>query len=373
MGKPKKNLQRKARQARKDAGVPTVSVCTPTFNRRPFIPQIIACFLSQDYPMDKIEWIVVDDGTDKVKELFAGLDQVKYYEFDEKMALGKKRNFMHTKATGDIIVYMDDDDYYPPCRISHAVKKLQAAPDALCAGSSEIYIYFKHIQKMYQFGPYGPNHATAGTFAFRRELLDQTAYDNAAALAEEKAFLKNYTVPFVQLDPMKTILVFSHEHNTFDKRKLLEAPHPDFVRESAKTVPMFVKSLESRRFFMEEIDDKLADYAPGRPDMKPDVLKQIIELEESRQMDAEAMRNQQGGVTVQRPGEAPTTLTHEQTVDLIRQQQNHIDQLTNELQRRDGEIVQLRRALNKAFEKPKVTESASVDADDLISQINSEN
>ena len=71
---------------------------------------------------------------------------------------------------------------------------------------------------MVQFGPYGPNHATAGTFAFKRELLKTHRYDDNAALAEEKAFLKNYTVPFVQLEPKKTILVFSHIHNTFDKK-----------------------------------------------------------------------------------------------------------------------------------------------------------
>lgn len=358
MKKPKKNLRKRARKAKMDVDLPTVSVCTPTFNRRPFIPQIIKCFLSQDYPKDKIEWIVVDDGTDKVKDLFADLDQVKYYEFNEKMTLGKKRNFMHTKTTGDIIVYMDDDDYYPPCRISHAVDKLQSNSNALCAGSSELYIYFKNIQKMYQFGPYGPNHATAGTFAFKRELLNQTAYDNTAALAEEKAFLKDYTVPFVQLDPMKTILVFSHEHNTFDKRKLLENPHPNYVRESAKTVSMFVKCLESRRFFMEDIDVKLEDYAPGRPDMKPDVLKQMNEMEKSRE------RKKQGLITIQKPGKAPVTLTAEETVSLIQ------DQL-NQIHKRDVEIAKLREVLNKALSNNQAAQSEEVDVNDLISQINS--
>ena len=123
-----------------------------------------------------------------------------YKKYDEKMTLGKKRNLMHKYATGDILVYIDDDDYYPPERVSHAVEMLEKKKDALCAGSSEIYIWFKHIQKMYQFGPYGPNHGTAGTFAFRKELLKQTSYDENASLAEEKCFLKNYSVPFVQLD-----------------------------------------------------------------------------------------------------------------------------------------------------------------------------
>ena len=108
-------------------------------------------------------------------------------------------------------------------------------PHALCAGSSELYIYFKHISKMYQSGPFGPTHATAGTFAFRRELLNFTRYEEEACLGEERAFLKQYTVPFVQLDPMKTILVFSHNHNTFDKKNMLNNEHPDFFKDRKRS------------------------------------------------------------------------------------------------------------------------------------------
>jgi glycosyltransferase involved in cell wall biosynthesis len=45
--------------------IPFVSICTPTFNRRPFILNLIKCVDSQTYPKDKMEWIIVDDGTDK--------------------------------------------------------------------------------------------------------------------------------------------------------------------------------------------------------------------------------------------------------------------------------------------------------------------
>ena len=223
--------------------MPMVSICTPTFNRRPFIPIMFECFRNQDYPKSRMEWIIVDDGTDKIKDLIESSDitQIRYFEVNEKMSLGAKRNYMHEHAKGDIIVYMDDDEYYPPDRVSHAVERLESNPNALCAGASEIYIFFKHIQKMIQCGPYGPNHATAGTFAFRKELLKLTRYEDHAAVAEERAFLKEYTIPFVQLDPMKAILVFSHEHNTFDKRKMLDNPHPDYFKESPKTVDMFIK------------------------------------------------------------------------------------------------------------------------------------
>jgi hypothetical protein len=262
---------------------PFVSICTPTFNRRPFIPIIIKCFENQTYPKDKMEWIIVDDGTDKIEDLVAHIPQVKYFKYDNKLSLGTKRNITNEKAKGDIIVYMDDDDYYPPDRVSHAVDKLRQNPKALCAGSSEMYIYFKHIQKMYQFGPYGPNHATAATFAFRKELLLKTRFDEKASLAEEKKFLKDYTIPFVQLDPLKSILVFSHNHNSFDKKELLkQLPNP-FIKDTSTTPSDIVKESGILQFFMEDINKLLDDYSPGLPENKPDVTKQLIQMKETRE------------------------------------------------------------------------------------------
>jgi glycosyltransferase involved in cell wall biosynthesis len=277
-----KNNQNKNNQNKQSNVLPFVSICTPTFNRRPFIPYIIKCFENQNYPKDRLEWIIVDDGTDKIEELVSHIPQVKYFKYEEKMTLGKKRNLCHKFACGDIFVYMDDDDYYPSDRISHAVEMLQQNPKALCAGSSEMYIYFKHIGKMYQFGPYGPNHATAATFAFRKELLNITSFQEDACLAEEKHFLKDYTIPFIQLDPMKSILVFSHDHNSFDKKKLLDVPN-QFVNLSEKSPSDFVKEKELLDFFMNDIDTLLHEYEPGHPKNKPDVLQQMEQMTKQRE------------------------------------------------------------------------------------------
>jgi len=249
-----------------------------------------ACFLHQTYPQEYLEWIIIDDGTDKIGDLLADLGPVvKYFPYDTKMSLGAKRNIMHQKSKGAIIVYMDDDDYYPPERIEHAVTTLLTNPQALCAGSSTMFLYFKHISKMFQFGPYGPNHATAATFAFRRELLETSEYDNDACLAEEKHFLKNYTVPFVQLDPKKTILVFSHVHNTFDKKQLLDNPNM-FVKPSLVSVDDFVKEASIKKFFLQDIDDLLAAYEPGSIQNKPDVLKQLDLINAKRKQQEEDMK-----------------------------------------------------------------------------------
>ena len=361
-GRNRKKQQKKKQQDNK----PFVSICTPTFNRRPFILHTIKCYLHQDYPRDKLEWIIIDDGTDLIEDLVKDISGVKYFKYSEKMTLGKKRNLMHAKSKGDIIVYMDDDDYYPPERVSHAVDMLTRNKQALCAGASEIYIWFKHIQKMYQFGPYGPKHATAGTFAFKRELLLQTSYEESASLAEEKHFLKNYTIPFVQLDPIKTILVFSHEHNTFDKRTLLNNQHPKYVKESSKTVDTFIKQPDMKEFYMEQISELLTDYEPGKPKYKPDVIKQTKEITERRQkLQADANAKQNGNIVLQQPDGKNVTLNNVQIVQLLKQLQEKVKQTTalvNKLTQKDEEnkkiIQQLQDQINTLTnEKTKLSEN----------------
>ena len=327
--------------------LPFVSICTPTFNRRPFITTMFECFKNQDYPQHRMEWIIVDDGTDPIKDLveLSNLPQIRYFRIDNKMTLGSKRNYMHKHVRGSIVVYMDDDDYYPPERVSHAVDTLTKDEKALCAGTSEIYLYFKTLGKMIQAGPYGPNHATAGTFAFKAELLKQTKYNDDAALAEEREFLKEYTVPFVQLDPLKTILVFSHEHNTFDKREMFKTSHPDYFKESPKTVDMFIRKPTEQSikdFFMRDIDALLNDYTPGLPNMKPDVLDQITKIKKHREeyIARETEKQKNGPIILQQgDGKPPIQLNSIQVVNIIKQQQESISNLNKqiaEMQQKDS-------------------------------------
>ena len=301
---------------------------------------MIECFKHQDYPADKMEWIIIDDGTDKIEDLVKDIPQVKYYKYDEKMTLGKKRNLMHDKSSGEILVYMDDDDYYPPQRVSHAVHMLLFHPKALCAGSSEIYIYFKHIDKMYKFGPYGPKHATAGTFAFKRELLKDHKYDESASLAEEKGFLKNYTVPFVQLDPRKVILVFSHEHNTFDKKKLLANQDEKYCCVSERSVDEFIKEPKLKDFYMNKIEVLLKTYEPGHPNKKPDVLKQIKELEIERAQMQQTQENNSGKIILNQNGQH-VELNNKQVVQILHQQQEQMHKYMKEIEIKNKLIQEL--------------------------------
>ena len=285
----------------KNQQLPFVSICTPTFNRRPFWPMAIKCFEEYDYPKDRMEWVIIDDGTDTIEDLVGHIPQVKYFKYDKQMILGKKRNLMHEKTKGDILIYQDDDDYYPPERVSHAVEMLQKNPKALCAGSSTLFVFFKHVNEMYRLGPYGPNHATAGTFAFHRKLLSQTRYDDFKAVGEEESFLKGYTIPFIQLDPLKTTLLFSHTQNTYDKSHVIkDAPTPTCKIDKNIKLNDFLKDNWLHQFFIKDLDNLLTNYMLGDISHKEEVVNQIQinkdlkqqKINEQNQIRMETMRRE---------------------------------------------------------------------------------
>ena len=262
--------------------IPFVSICTPTFNRRPFIPFMIKCFEHQTYPKDRMEWIIIDDGTDPIKELVNHIPQVKYYYYQEKMILGKKRNLMHKKCSGDIIIYMDDDDYYPPERISHAVQTLLDNPTFLIAGCSEMYIYFDTKQKIYRCGPYKDYHSTAATFAFKKELLLETKFNNENELAEERYFLKNYTIPLKQLDSLKSIIVFSHKHNSLNKEKLLDNLEMTKTVSTDYNIDDLIFDPILKQFYVRDMNTLLEGYEQGKPEYKPKLMEQMKKMDDER-------------------------------------------------------------------------------------------
>lgn len=235
-----------------DKNFPFVSVITPTYNRRRFIPSLIQMYENQDYRKDRMEWIILDDGQDKVKDLFdevaKRIPNIRYISLDEKLLIGAKRNRLNQEAKGVILVAMDDDDYYPSCRVSAVVNAFKQNPNHELAGASEIYMYYSDIQKIYKLGPYNPNHATNGTMAWRRSYALSHKYDETVTHSEERSFLDDYKNPMIQLDPFKVMLVMSHSENTFDKRKMREQENP-FVKKSDMKLKQFIKEKALRDFF----------------------------------------------------------------------------------------------------------------------------
>ncbi len=109
-----------------DEDLPNVSIITPTYNRRQFFKLAIRNFQKADYPSDKLEWIIIDDSeTDSVQDLLPNNKNINYIRLNERHSIGEKRNIGVKNAKNEIIVCMDDDDYYQPGSIKYRVACLQ--------------------------------------------------------------------------------------------------------------------------------------------------------------------------------------------------------------------------------------------------------
>jgi glycosyltransferase involved in cell wall biosynthesis len=198
-----------------------------------------------------MEWIIFDDGSDPIGDLFKGLDipNVRYIYEPEKLTIGAKRNRLNAESRGDIIVAMDDDDYYPPERVSTAVKAFKRHPNVQLAGASEVYMYYSDIQTIYKLGPYNQNHATNGTMAWRRSYAQTHQYDETVTHAEEKSYLDDYIHPMIQLPALNVMLVMSHSENTFDKKKMREQDDSPLVKKTNLKIQQVIRNKELREFF----------------------------------------------------------------------------------------------------------------------------
>ena len=221
--------------------LPFVSVLAPTRNRRVFIPQLIRNFCRQSYPFDRMELVVMDDGEDRVADLMPRSSNVRYIALPESVPLGRKRNLLSAEARGDIIVHMDDDDYYPPTRVSHAVKRLLAS-ERLIAGSRILLIYDLQNDRVVCSGPFGVFQAGSGSFAYRREYLEENRWADDDRHSIERAFTAGFTRPMVELNPLETIVVIQHNVNTWDKRRTSTVP-------TRHTLRQLIRDEEAQRFY----------------------------------------------------------------------------------------------------------------------------
>jgi glycosyltransferase involved in cell wall biosynthesis len=109
---------------------PRVSIVTPSYNQGQFLEETIRSVLLQGYP--DLEYVILDGGSTD-----ASLDIIRKYEPwlaywvsepDRGQTHAINKGWAH--ATGDILAYINADDYYLPCAILTAAREFCATPAA---------------------------------------------------------------------------------------------------------------------------------------------------------------------------------------------------------------------------------------------------
>jgi Glycosyl transferase family 2 len=109
---------------------PRATVLIDTYNHERFIEEALVSVLEQDFPADDTEILVVDDGsTDRTPEIVR--------KFKRRVRLLRKTNggqasafnFGIPEARGEIIAFLDGDDWWAPQKLSRVMEYLSSHPE----------------------------------------------------------------------------------------------------------------------------------------------------------------------------------------------------------------------------------------------------
>ena len=118
---------------------PRVSIVTPSYNQGQFIEETIRSVLLQGYP--NLEYMIIDGGsTDESVEIIRKYEPWLTYwvsEPDRGQAHAINKGF--ERATGDVLGYLNSDDYFFSQMVWTGVKVLHAHPDC-CVVHSNAYV-----------------------------------------------------------------------------------------------------------------------------------------------------------------------------------------------------------------------------------------
>ena len=121
---------------------PKISVITPSFNQGHFLEQTLLSVLNQNYP--NLEYIVIDgESTDEsVSIIQRYADKISYWVSEKDRGQSHAINKGFLQATGDIICWLNSDDYYLPGTLHFVAEQFNSSQhcSAIVGHCIKVYI-----------------------------------------------------------------------------------------------------------------------------------------------------------------------------------------------------------------------------------------
>ena len=162
--------------------LPSVSVVIPAYNEEKHIEKTILHHVNSDYPKDRLEVIVVNDGSkDKTSQAVGEVARenpgtsIKLIDHSENLGKRKALATGIRAATGDVIVTNDSDSFVDSDAVRRIVQPLQDATVGGVTGHADVFNWNENLLTRIQYVRY--------FVAFRVYKAAESLYDSVICLS----------------------------------------------------------------------------------------------------------------------------------------------------------------------------------------------
>jgi glycosyltransferase involved in cell wall biosynthesis len=194
-----------------------VSVIIPTFNSATFVGDALRSVYEQSAAVSEV--ICVDDAsTDNTVEFIkVHFPEVRIVTNNSNRGAAWCRNLGISIATGDLLAFLDSDDYWLYDKTQWQVEVLQSRPDLEMVGGLAEYFSEKEDGALASFPDGAHFNAYLATFLIRKSLFTKVGvFDETMRLSEDQDwFLRAREVEVKMEVKERTVLrIRVHDHNT---------------------------------------------------------------------------------------------------------------------------------------------------------------
>jgi glycosyltransferase involved in cell wall biosynthesis len=210
-----------------------VTVLIDTYNYGRFIEEAIDSVLAQEFPPEVMEILVVDDGsTDDTAERVGKYGNRIQYSYKPNGGQASGLNFGIARARGEIVAFLDGDDYWLPGKLQRVVAEFEKHPETGMVYHNFLYKHDPQPDRLPVSGLAGLSGFLPGdrktllgydlyptaTLAFRRNILQRLLPIPEALVVQADAHLSAcviFVAPIVYIDEPLTVYRV-HEDNLWN-------------------------------------------------------------------------------------------------------------------------------------------------------------
>ena len=133
-------LLRDPQPVEEDPTYPKISIVTPSYNQGEYLEETILSVLNQNYP--NLEYFIFDGGsTDNSVEVIKKYERfITYWESKPDKGQTDAINKGLKRCTGEIIAYINSDDYYQPQTFSRVAEEFKNGNDWICGSTTFLHM-----------------------------------------------------------------------------------------------------------------------------------------------------------------------------------------------------------------------------------------